>query len=152
MTFLSRFSVDDARQHEWIACLWQGSVPASMTVRSWLYLPGEPRTVLLIWDGDDDARRWVDRTFGPFGRLHTEQVADATPGMAMAVDRDLVGFERWLRTQDVIEMTADEQRRQVELRRRGSAAASPAEAIEAARQWRAETDEDRPQDVQNSTR
>lgn len=135
MMFVSRFHVDEARQHEWLACLWQGAVPSSMVVRSWLYLPGEPRRVLLIWEGDVEAQRWVERAFGDFGELHTDEVADATPGMVLAVNRDLDGFANWLRSQDVVDMTPAEQGRQIDLRRRGRDASSQDEAMDAARRW-----------------
>lgn len=138
MVFVSHFGVDEARQHEWLACLWQGAAPSSLVVRSWLYLPGEPRRVLLIWEGDVEAQQWVARVFGDFGELHTEEVADATPGMVMAVDRDLDGFAGWLRVQNVVAMTTAEQNRQIDLRRRGREAPSQDAAIRAARQWLAE--------------
>jgi hypothetical protein len=113
-----------------------------MTVRSWLYLSARPGNVLLIWEGDDEAQRWVRRAFSEFGELHTEQVADATPGMVLAVERDLDGFARWLGEQDVIDMTPAEQDRQIDLRRRGRDARDQAEAMEAARRWRVEADVD----------
>ena len=33
----------------------------------WLYLPDEPRQMLLLWEGDDDACAYIERAFGGFG-------------------------------------------------------------------------------------
>ena len=94
--FASRFTPDQSRFAEFLACLWQGPVPASLVLSKWLYLPGEPRQMLLVWDGDDATRAYIERAFGGFGTLDTQTVTDATPGLAAALDRDLDAFGRHL--------------------------------------------------------
>lgn len=133
---VSTFTPDGARFGEWLACLWQGPAPAAMAVRSWLYLPGEPRRMLMVWDGDEAAEAWVERAFGGFGDLSTEVVTDATPGMVHAVARDLDGFATWMHdrgTASPAEIT-----RQLDLRRRGRDAATQEEAAAQGRAWSSE--------------
>ena len=81
---VSRFTPDPSRQAEFLACLWQGDVPSSLRLSKWLYLAGEPRRMLLLWEGDDEAAAYVERAFGGFGVLDTEAVTDSTPGLAAA--------------------------------------------------------------------
>jgi hypothetical protein len=132
MLHVSRFTPDASRFGEFLACLWQGDVPASLVLSKWLYLSGEPRGMLIVWEGDDVARDYVERAFGGFGALETEQVTDATPGLAAALARDLEGFGRVMQeqgaTRDAIEAGLD-------LRRRGLHASSQEAAAAAGRAW-----------------
>ena len=52
MFHVSRFTPDPTRFAEFLACLWQGDVPESLVLSKWLYLPGEPRAMLVLWEGD----------------------------------------------------------------------------------------------------
>jgi hypothetical protein len=131
---LTRFEPDPARSPEFLARLWQGRVPAAFALRSWLYPEDEPGVVLLLWEGDDSAGAYVERTFAAFGRTSTSRLRDATPAMAACMARDLEGFGAFLAGGS----NPDEVARQVELRRRGLNAASPEEAGEAGRAWAAE--------------
>jgi hypothetical protein len=129
---VSRFTPDPSRQAEFLACLWQGDVPSSLRLSKWLYLPGEPRRMLLLWEGDDDAAAYVERAFGTFGVLETESVTDATPGLAAAFARDLDAFGAWMSEGGA---TADAVAQGLEIRRLGKDAPSPAEAAARARAW-----------------
>jgi hypothetical protein len=132
---LSRFVPDATKSPEFLACLWQGDVPTSLVLRGWLYPEGDPGTVLLMWEGDDAAGAYVERTFGPFGRLTTETIRDATPAMAAAFARDLDAFGRLLAAGGA---GPDEVARQLDLRRRGVHSTSQEEAASAGRRWAAE--------------
>jgi hypothetical protein len=132
---LSRFQPDTARTAEFLACLWQGSVPESFALREWLYVEVSPRAMVLLWEGDDEAAAYVERNFGGFGVLTTEVVTSATPGLAACLDRDLDGFGAWLAARG---STDDEIARQLDVRRRGLEAASQAEAAAGGRAWAAE--------------
>ena len=133
--FLSRFMPDPTRFGEFLACLWQGDVPETLTLSRWLYLSGEPRGMVILWDGDEAAQAYVERAFGDFGELATEVVTDNTPGLAAAFDRDLDGFGEVMRsmgaTQDAIDAALD-------LRRRGLEAPTREAALAAGRAWTAE--------------
>jgi hypothetical protein len=134
--FVSIVQPKEGRADEWIAALWQGPGPENAIVRQWLYLPGSPRRMMMIWEGDEAAKAFVERTFSDFCHVETETVTDATPGMQCAFARDLEGFEAWMRGRgDPAEMI----RRWVDLRRRGRDASSLAEALAAARAWTGET-------------
>ena len=134
MLYHTTFLIDPERMNEWLACLWQGPAPADLKVREWLSLAGEPRKAILIWEGGDEARAFVDRAFGGFGQIETRQ-ATASTGMASAIARDLEGYERMMkeRKADPVEIA-----RQVDLRRRGMNAPDQASASAAARAWAAE--------------
>ena len=132
---VSRFTPDESRFAEFLACLWQGPVPASLKLSKWLYLPGEPRAMLLVWEGDDDARAYVDRALGRFGALDTEVVTDATPGMAAALARDLDAFAR---TMEARGAAPGEVAAALDVRRRGMEASTQAAAAAAGREWAAE--------------
>jgi hypothetical protein len=135
MLHVSHFTPDASRHGEWIACLWQGPLPASLQLHRWIYLDTEPRSMTLVWEGDDDARAYMERAFGGFGVLGTETATDATPGLAACFDRDLDAFGRWL---DARGTAADEAARQLDLRRRGKEAATWDDAIAAGRAWASE--------------
>jgi hypothetical protein len=130
----SVFHPDPARVGEWLACLWQGPAPADMVVRQWLYLPGEPRGMVMLWEGGEAAEAYVERAFGGYGRIETHKVVDATPGMVHAIARDLEGFEQWMKDRGA---APEEVARQVDLRRRGRAAPDIAAATEIGRAWAA---------------
>ncbi|HJS09767.1 hypothetical protein [Sphingopyxis sp.] len=135
MIFHTTFRIDLDRAHEWLACLWQGSAPASIVVREWITLKDvKPHTAVLIWEGDEEAKTFVDRVFGSFGELEHIEVTSSS-GMASAFARDVEGYESMMngRGGDPAETA-----RQVDLRRRAIAAPSPDAAIEAARAWKAE--------------
>ena len=130
----SMFEPDQSRIGAWLACLWQGPAPAELVIRGWYYLPGEPRRIVMVWDGGPDAEAYVTRAFGGFGKIETHTVTDATQGLALAIARDLDGFGAWMRERGSPE---DEIARQVDLRRRGRDAASQAEAAERGAAWQA---------------
>jgi hypothetical protein len=128
----SVFHPDPARAGEWLACLWQGPVPADLVMRQYLYLPGEPRGMVMIWEGGAAAEAFFERAFGAFGRLETQVVTDMTPGLALALARDLEAFEAWM-----LELGAapDVVARQIDLRRRGLAAPDQDAAAAEGRAW-----------------
>ena len=134
MIYHTTFVIDPDRVNEWLACLWQGPSPADLKVREWLSLTGEPRTAILIWEGGEEARAFVERAFGSFGRAETRE-ATSSSGMASAIARDLDGYERMMneRKSDPAEIA-----RQVDLRQRGMAAPDQASAKVAAQAWAAE--------------
>lgn len=131
---VSRFTPDPARSAEFLACLWQGPVPSTLRLSKWLYLPGEPRAMLLLWEGDVDARGYIDRAFGGFGELETEVVTDATPGLAAALARDLEGFGTWMAEGGTPAAAIDAG---LAVRRLGLEAATQDDAASAARAWAA---------------
>jgi hypothetical protein len=95
--YLHRFQPDPGRTAEFLATLWQGPIPADLRLHRWLYVDGEPRQMVLLWEGEEPARQWVERAFGSFGTLTVETVTDSTPGLAACLDRDLDVFGAWLR-------------------------------------------------------
>jgi hypothetical protein len=121
----SLFHPDQSRIGEWLACLWQGPSPADLVIRHWLYLPGEPRGMVMLWEGGADAEAFVARAFGGFGTIETQVVTDATPGMALAIARDLDGFEQWMNARGA---TPEDTARAIDLRRRGMLAPDQAAA------------------------
>jgi hypothetical protein len=127
---VTRFVPDRTRTAEFLACLWQGPVPASLRLDRWLYLPGEPQAMLLLWEGDDEAREYIDRAFGRFGDLDTEIVTDATPGLAAAFARDLDAFGAWMRGGGADEQTVAAA---LDVRRLGLESATQEAAADAAR-------------------
>jgi hypothetical protein len=135
---VTRFTPDETRFPEFLACLWQGDVPASLDLVKWLYLPGEPRAMLLLWEGDDDAHAYVERVFGEFGALDTETVTDATPGLAAAFARDLDAFARHLQSRG---SNPDEIAVALDVRRRGMDAPSQDDAAAAGRAWAIEQEQ-----------
>lgn len=142
MIFHTTFRADPARVNEWLACLWQGPAPADLRVREWLTYAGEagePRIGILIWEGNDEARVFVERAFGGFGQAETRE-ASSSSGMAAAIARDLEGYESMMVARNV---DPAEIARQVDLRRRGMEAADQAAAAEAARAWEAEASQSR---------
>ncbi len=138
MFYVSRFTPDQTRFAEFLTCLWQGEVPASLQLVKWLYLPGEPRAMLLLWEGHDDAFAYVARAFGNFGELDTEAVTDATPGLAAALARDLDAFGRHLHESG---STAEAIAVALDVRRRGMEASSQDAAAAAGRAWSAEQEQ-----------
>jgi hypothetical protein len=131
---VSRFQPDPGRGPEFLACLWQGDVPSDLRLHRWLYIEGDRREMLLLWEGDDAAKAYVERAFGGFGVLRTETVTDATPGLRACFERDLDAFRRWLSERGT---AADQIATQLEVRRRGLEARSQEEAVVAARAWAA---------------
>jgi hypothetical protein len=135
MVRLSQLQPDPHRTGEFLATLWQGQVPKSLILHKWLYLDSSPRTILLLWEGDDDARAYVERVFGGSGALTTQVVTDATEGLALCFNRDLEGFGRWLEERGATEAEIE---RQLKVRRQGRDAPTPELAISAGRAWMAE--------------
>jgi hypothetical protein len=133
---LSRFTPDQTRFAEFIACLWQGPVPEDLILHEWIYLQGEPRSMIIVWEGGPDADAYVTRAFGSFGSLVSEEVTNATRGLATCFERDLDGFGDFLRHEQG--WTEDEIAAQLDLRRRGLTAATLDEAAAAGRAWQAE--------------
>jgi hypothetical protein len=131
---VSRFVPDPDRFAEFIACLWQGSLPDDLELQRWIYIDGEPRQMVLIWEGGEDAAHFVDERFGAFGLLTTEGATEATGGLAACFDRDLEGFGRWMRGRGSSEPTIDSE---LDLRAGGLHAASLEEAAASGRAWRA---------------
>ena len=134
MLFHTTFKPDPARTNEWLACLWQGPAPADLKVRTWLGLGGDPRTMVLVWEGGPEAEAFVERVFGGFGDVETKQANEST-GMASAFARDLDAYEKMVRDRG---LDPKEIARQLDLRRRGMGAPDAAAAIAAARAWAAE--------------
>lgn len=133
MLFHSTFHPDPERAGEWIACLWQGEgAPPDFALKWYVYLPGEPRGMIFLWQAEAAGRAWFERAIAAYGRAITLEVTDATAGMAFAIDRDLAGIEAWLLDRG---MPPDQVARQVDLRRRGIEAADQATAAEAGRAW-----------------
>ncbi len=132
MLYHYRFRPDTSRTAEFLASLWQGPVPDDLQLHQWLYVDGDPRQMVLIWEGGEPARQWVERCFGSFGEITAETVTDSTPGLAACLARDLDGFGQWLRQRGSSE---DEIVRQLDVRRRGLQASSHQEAIEAGQAW-----------------
>jgi hypothetical protein len=133
---LSRFEPDPSTFSAFIACLWQGDVPASLELRSYLYTSTEPLSMVLLWEGDDDAVAFMERAFGGFGVFATEVVTDRTPSMLAALARDLDGFGESLRVRGADEQAIADA---LDLRRRGKEAATQ----DAARVAAAELDAER---------
>jgi hypothetical protein len=136
MLHVSRFRPDQTRTAEFLACLWQGPVPESLKLREWLYVEGTPRSMVLVWEGDEAAGAYIEQAFGGFGDLTTETVTDATPGLGACLARDLDGFGAWLAARGEPPVEVD---RQLDVRRRGLHASSQAAAAEAGRAWNAES-------------
>ena len=135
MLYHSTFRLDMTRAHEWLACLWQGPAPADLKVREWMTLSDvEPRTTIFVWEGGDAAKAFVDRVFGTFGEIDTREATGST-GMEAAFARDLDAYETMMRQRGT---DSTELARQLDLRRRGMAAATPQAAVEAARAWKAD--------------
>lgn len=132
MLRLSQFQPDIHRTGEFLAVLWQGQVPKSLTLDKWLYLESPPRTILLVWEGDDDPRAYVERVFGGFGVLTTQVVTDATEGLALCFDRVLDGFGRWLAERGTPEAEIE---RQLAVGGQGRDLPTPDLAISAGRAW-----------------
>jgi hypothetical protein len=130
--FLSRFCPDPPRSAEWLACLWQGPVPDDFRLRAYLYVDSTPREMVVWWEGEAEARAWLDRVFGPFGDLRTEVVTENTPGLAACLERDLDKFGGVLRSRGTGE---EELARQLDVRRRGLHAESQEAAARAGREW-----------------
>lgn len=126
---VSYFTVQPHRYDEWIACLWEGPAPDDLTIHTYLHLPGEPRRMLVLWDGDEAA---MERLFGDFGTFVTEEAFDATEGLRACVARDLERFATLLRTRGASEADVE---RQIDLRRRGLEAPSRDAALAAAAAW-----------------
>jgi hypothetical protein len=126
---LSRFEPDPSTFSAFIACLWQGEVPASLELRTYLYTSTQPLSMVLLWDGDEDANAYMEHAFGDFGTFNTEVVTDYTPGMRAALDRDLDAFGRWMRARRV---EHEELAAALDLRRRGMEATSREDARAAA--------------------
>ena len=132
MMHVSRFTPDPSRQAEFLACLWQGDIPSTLRLSKWLYLSGEPRRMMLLWEGDDQAAAYIERAFGEFGVLETESVTDATPGLEAAFARNLDAFGAWMSERGA---TSDAMTEALEIRRLGKEASTPAEAAERGRAW-----------------
>ena len=135
MLYLSRFTPESERVTDWIAALWQGPVPQSLTIRHYLYLESDGLVISLLWEGDDDAVAFMRRTFETFGEFTVESAIDNTTGLQLAMARDLETFgNRMLaRGEDPAEVE-----RALDLRRRGTLAATQDDAVAAARAWAAQ--------------
>jgi hypothetical protein len=132
MMRLCRFRPDPAVTPEFLAGLWHGDVPPDLILHEWLYVDIEPREMVLLWEGGEEAERWVDRSFAEFGTLTCEPVTNSTPGLAACLDRNLEQFGTWMRSRGSSE---SEIISQLDLRRRGLEARSREEAISAGRSW-----------------
>jgi hypothetical protein len=125
MLHLSRFRPDPATLSTFVACLWQGDVPQSLDLRTYLYTSTDPLEMALLWEGDAEAASYMDRAFATFGTWTDESVTDQTPAMHAALARDLDAFGDWMRRRgDDDDWIA----RQLDLRRRGRDAATPEDA------------------------
>jgi hypothetical protein len=135
MLHLSRFSPDQTTFSEFIACLWQGQVPASLELHTYLYTSTQPLSMVLLWEGDDDAVAYMERAFGGFGDWTTEVVTDQTPSMVAALTRDLDAFGGWMRARGADDAVVDAA---LDLRRRGKESATQDDARAAAAAYDAE--------------
>jgi hypothetical protein len=135
MLHLSRFQPDSDHFPEFLACLWQGPVPASLELKLYYYVDVQPLEMVLVWEGDDTARSFMERAFGGFGNFTIEGISDRTPAMAAALARDLEGFGGIMAEWD---QSAEQIERGLDVRRRGMQAASQEDARAAARAWAAE--------------
>jgi hypothetical protein len=134
MLYLSRFQPEPSRSAEFLACLWQGQVPADLTLHRWLYVGEGPKEMVLFWEGGEAAKAYVEKAFGDFGTLSTQPVTDATPGLQACLERDLDAFGRWLSERGTPAAQVD---RQLDVRRRGLQSTSREEAAAAGRAWAA---------------
>ena len=126
MIMHTTFRIDIPRANQWLACLWQGPVPTDMKVREWITLKDvKPHTAILIWEGDDEAKAFIDRVFGAYGEVEHQEVTSSS-GMASAFARDLAGYQQMMQARGGEQADID---RQVELRRRAMAAATPEAAV-----------------------
>jgi hypothetical protein len=135
MLYVSRLVPDPDRMAEFVAALWQGPLPGDLVLHRWLYLGTGPRQMLLIWEGDDEAARWVAERFGSFGTFTTEQASEGTGGLAACFERDLTGFGAWMQAN--MGASDDTVTAELALRDGGLRAGSFAEAQDAGRAWRA---------------
>jgi hypothetical protein len=133
--YMCRFRPDPTLSGEFLASLWQGPAPEDLVLHRWLYVDGQPREILLLWEGGEAARAWIERALGDFGALTSETVTDSTGGLAACLARDLDGFGEWLRARGTPE---GEIARQIDVRRRGLESGTRDGAIQAGRQWAAE--------------
>jgi hypothetical protein len=134
MLYVSRLVPDPDTMAEFVAGLWQGPIPDDLVLHRWIYLDGKPRQMLLIWEGDDDATRFVEERFGSFGTLTTEAAADGTPGLAACFARDLEGFGSWYRA--YLGASEDFIAAELELRDGGLQATTFDDARQSGRSWR----------------
>lgn len=132
MICLYRFRPDPARNAEFLACLWQGSVPDDLRLDKWLYIDGDGREMVLLCECDEPGRTWIEHALGSFGVLTSETVTDSTPGLAACLERDLDAFGAWMRSRGAGD---GEVARQLDVRRRGLSATSRDEALRAGRAW-----------------
>lgn len=130
MLHLSRFAPDYDRLSEFLAILWQGSVPDSLVLHRYLYTASEPLGMVLLWEGDSVAEAHMERVWGQYGELSTEIVTDATGSLLAALNRDLDGFGAILQERG---WSAEEIADSLEIRRRGMEAESHQDAVEAGR-------------------
>jgi hypothetical protein len=132
---LTRFHPDAAKTAEFLAGLWQGDVPPDLVLHKWLYVDTDPRQMVLVWEGGEEAEKWIERSFGDFGTLTSESVTDSTGGLAACLARNLEGFGEWMRLRGSSEK---EIAVQLDVRRRGLEAATRDDALAAGRAWQAE--------------
>jgi len=135
MILVTRFQPDLAKMPSLIAVLWQGDAPA-VTVRNWVYLDGEPFTILCVWEAPSEAARaWLEDRLTPFGEVETLTGSDGTAGMTAVIERDLVGMAAFLKARGGTDEHVDPQ---IQLRRRGMMASSVEQAMGEARSWTVE--------------
>ena len=132
--YVSTVQPDGSRSGEWLACLWQGDLPDSLVLHKWIYMSTDPRTILLVWEGEADAKAWVELNMGEFGSLETVEADDATGGLGACLERDLEGFGSWMRARGTDE---DQIQRGLDVRRAGLEAPTREAAIEAGKAWMA---------------
>ena len=131
MMHVSRFTPDPSRQAEFLGVSGRETFrrPPAVEVAD---LSGEPRRMMLLWEGDDQAAAYIERALGEFGVLETESVTDATPGLEAAFARNLDAFGAWMSERGA---TSDAMTEALEIRRLGKEASTPAEAAERGRAW-----------------
>jgi hypothetical protein len=133
---VSEFRPDPSRTGPWLATLWQGPSPRGITLHGWYYLDTQPRTMLVVWEAEDDgARAAIEAAFAEGGELTTTTAQDATPGLAAAFARDLDAFGAFMRARGQSE---EEVAAGLDLRRRGKESATLEEARAAGAAWAAE--------------
>jgi hypothetical protein len=134
MLYVSRLVPDPDRMAEFVAGLWHGPVPEDLVLHRWIYLDAKPRQMLLIWEGDEAAARFIEERFGSFGSFTTEAAADGTGGLAACFARDLPGFGSWFRGYSA--GSEDTIAAELELRDGGMRAGTLDDAREWGRAWR----------------
>jgi hypothetical protein len=130
--YVSTITINEDTKGEYTAAIWQGPVPEDLKLHHWLNTGSDTPQMLLIWEAGEQAAAWVEEIFTTFGTISTTPAQDATPGLMTCWHRDLDGFAGFFRSLGVPEASIEAE---MDVRRRGMAARTRAEAVEAGRAW-----------------